>query len=99
MGHGRSDFSTVLDRSSPEGVAVSGVASEFGDEFELEPEASSARGGFPPWKNTAAGVLDPPFPPKRPPGADSCGESTSRLSHPGSVTLGWACDRDILHAL
>jgi len=45
------------------------VASEFGEnEFELEPEASSARGGFPPWKNTAAGVLDPPFPPKRPPG-------------------------------
>ena len=38
------------------------------NEFELEPEASSSRGGFPPRKNTAAGVLDPPFPPKRPPG-------------------------------
>jgi hypothetical protein len=42
---------------------------EFTDhEFELEPESSSARGGFPPRKNTAAGVLDPLFPPKRPPG-------------------------------
>ncbi len=45
------------------------MAYEFTDnEFELEPEASSARGGGPPRKSTAAGVLDPPFPPKRPPG-------------------------------
>lgn len=46
------------------------MAYEFTNhEFELEPEASSARGGFPPRKNTAAGILDPPFPPKRPPGS------------------------------
>jgi len=39
---------------------------ENGD--ELEPQASSARGGGPPRKLTGTGVLDPPFPPKRPPG-------------------------------
>ena len=38
------------------------------NEFELEPEASSSRGGSPPRKGTGIGVLDPPFPPKRPPG-------------------------------
>jgi hypothetical protein len=37
-------------------------------EEELQPEASSARGGGPPRKSTAIGVLDPPGPPKRPPG-------------------------------
>lgn len=37
-------------------------------EFELEPQASSARGGGPPRKLTGIGILDPPFPPKRPPG-------------------------------
>jgi len=36
-------------------------------EFELEPQASSARGG-PPRKLSGIGILDPPFPPKRPPG-------------------------------
>lgn len=42
---------------------------EFAEnEFELEPEASSARSGGPPRKLTGVGVLDPPFPPKRPPG-------------------------------
>ncbi len=35
---------------------------------ELEPQASSARGGGPPRKLTGTGVLDPPFPPRRPPG-------------------------------
>ena len=38
------------------------------NEFELHPQASSARGGGPPRKRTGIGVLDPPFPPKRPPG-------------------------------
>jgi hypothetical protein len=38
------------------------------NEFELHPQASSARGGGPPRKRTEIGVLDPPFPPKRPPG-------------------------------
>src|SRR6267143_4375897 len=45
-----------------EGVAFSGMAYEFAEnEFELEPESSSARGGGPPRKNTAAGVLDLPL--------------------------------------
>ena len=38
------------------------------NEDELEPQASSARGGGPPRKLTGTGVLDPPFPPKMPPG-------------------------------
>ncbi len=38
------------------------------NEFELDPQASSARGGGPPRKRTGIGVLDPPVPPKRPPG-------------------------------
>jgi len=42
---------------------------EFAEyEFELEPEASSAHSGGPPRKLTGVGVLDPPVPPKRPPG-------------------------------
>ena len=35
-------------------------------EPDLEPKASSARGGGPPRKFTGLGVLDPPRPPKRP---------------------------------
>ena len=43
---------------------------EFAEnEFELEPDASSARSGGPPKKLTGTGVLDPPVPPRRPPGA------------------------------
>jgi hypothetical protein len=38
------------------------------NEYELDPQASSARGGGPPRKRTGIGVLDPPFPPKRSPG-------------------------------
>ena len=38
------------------------------NEYELEPQASSAYGGGPPRKRAGIGVLDPPFPPKRPPG-------------------------------
>lgn len=37
-------------------------------EEELEPQASSARLGGPPRKSTGIGVLDPPRPPRRPPG-------------------------------
>jgi hypothetical protein len=37
-------------------------------EEELEPQPSSARLGGPPRKLTGIGVLDPPGPPKRPPG-------------------------------
>ncbi len=46
-----------------------GVPYEFAEnEFELGPQASSARGGGPPRKLTGIGVLDPPVPPKKPPG-------------------------------
>jgi hypothetical protein len=38
------------------------------NEYELDPQAASARGGGPPRKLTGTGVLDPPSPPKRPPG-------------------------------
>ena len=42
---------------------------EFAEnEFELEPASSSARSGGPPRKLTGIGILDPPVPPKRPPG-------------------------------
>jgi hypothetical protein len=45
------------------------VAYDFAEnEFELEPQTSSARGGGPPRKLTGTGILDPRFPPKRPPG-------------------------------
>jgi hypothetical protein len=45
------------------------VPYEFAEnEFELDPQAASARGGGPPRKRTGIGVLDPPFRPKRPPG-------------------------------
>src|SRR5437016_13413157 len=51
------------------GVAFSTVPYDFAEnEFELDPQAASARGGGPPRKRTGIGVLDPPFPPKRPPG-------------------------------
>ncbi|HEX4546232.1 MAG TPA: hypothetical protein VH110_07700 [Candidatus Acidoferrum sp.] len=42
---------------------------EFSEnERELEPQASSARGGGPPPKLTGIGILDPPVPPKKPVG-------------------------------
>jgi hypothetical protein len=37
-------------------------------EQDPEPQASSARTGGPPRKSTTIGVLDPPIPPRRPPG-------------------------------
>jgi hypothetical protein len=51
------------------GVAFFTVPYEFAEnEFELDPQAASAHGGGPPRKLTGIGVVDPPFPPKRPPG-------------------------------
>ena len=42
---------------------------EFAEnEDELDPLASAARGGGPPRKFTGVDVVDPPVPPKRPPG-------------------------------
>ena len=42
---------------------------EFAEnELELEPASSSSRSGGPPRKFTGIGILDPPVPPKRPPG-------------------------------
>jgi hypothetical protein len=38
------------------------------NEYKLDPLATSARGGGPPRKSTGIGVLDPPFPPQKPPG-------------------------------
>jgi hypothetical protein len=46
------------------------VPYEFAEnEFELDPLASSDRGGGPPRKSTGFDVVDPPLPPKRPPGS------------------------------
>lgn len=43
---------------------------EFAEnDFELEPASSSGRSGGPPLKLTGIGILDPPVPPKRPPGS------------------------------
>ena len=39
------------------------------NEFELQPEPSSGHSGGPPRKLTGIGVLDPPVPPRRPPGS------------------------------
>jgi hypothetical protein len=45
------------------------VPYEFSEnEFELEAAASGSLHGGPPRKLTGIGVLDPPVPPKRPPG-------------------------------
>ena len=38
------------------------------NEYELDPLANSARGGGPPRKFTGVDIVDPPTPPKRPPG-------------------------------
>jgi hypothetical protein len=38
------------------------------NKYALDPLATSARGGGPPRKSSGIGVLDPPFPPKKPPG-------------------------------
>ena len=42
---------------------------EFAEnEYDLDPLASVGRGGGPPRKFTGVDVVDPPIPPKRPPG-------------------------------
>jgi len=51
-------------------VAFSTVPYDFAEnEFELDPQAASARSGGPARKTNRNRVLDAPFPPKRPPGA------------------------------
>src|SRR5260370_41515282 len=62
-------FSVCCCRAFCRGEAFSGVLSDFAEEeYDLEPEASSSHSGGPPAKRTGFGVLDPPFPPKKPPG-------------------------------
>jgi hypothetical protein len=49
--------------------SIFSVAYEFTEyESEPEPQGSFARGSGPPRKHTGIGILDPAFPPKRPPG-------------------------------
>jgi hypothetical protein len=58
----------VLDEILGMGVALRVMPYEFTDrEYEPEPQASSSRGGVPPRKIAAVGVLDPPVPPKKRP--------------------------------
>jgi hypothetical protein len=58
-----------LDQITVVGVASRVMPYEFTDrEYELEPQASSSRGGLPPRKITGVGVLDPPVPPRKQPG-------------------------------
>jgi hypothetical protein len=61
---------------------------EFAEnEFELEPESSSARSGEPPRKFTRIGILDPPVPPKRPPGPISAASASPFLRVLGGLLL------------
>ena len=61
---------------------------EFSEnEFELEPAAASGRAGVPPHKTTSAGVLDPPVPPKRPPGPIPAMPASLFLRIVGGVVL------------
>ena len=63
-------FSGSSRRGIGNGVGFFSVAHEFTEyDPEMEPEASSARGGGPPRKHAGIGMLDPPFHPKRPPGS------------------------------
>jgi len=59
-----------MEQPSPElGVTLHGMGYQYSErEHELEPQASSSRGGNPPRKITGVGVLDPPVPPRKPPG-------------------------------
>jgi hypothetical protein len=51
------------------GVTFRFVPHDFGAyDPEPEPQSSSSRFGGPPRKSTGIGVIDPPVPPKRPPG-------------------------------
>lgn len=61
---------------------------EFAEnEFELEPASSSARSGGPPGKCTGIGVLDPPVPPKRPPGSIPSAPASLFLRFVGGLIL------------
>jgi len=61
---------------------------EFAEnEFALEPEASSARSGGPPRKRAGIGVIDPPVPPKRPPGPNAAGLVSVLLRVLGGLLL------------
>ena len=61
---------------------------EFAEnEFELEPASSSSRFGGPPRKGTGIGVLDPPVPPKRPPGPIPATPASLFLRILGAVIL------------
>ena len=61
---------------------------EFAEyEFELEPEAASAHSGGPPGKLTGIGVLDPPVPPKRPPGPIPAASASLFLRVPAGLLL------------
>jgi hypothetical protein len=61
---------------------------EFAEnEFALEPAPSSARSGGPPRKLTGIGVLDPPVPPKRPPGPIPAAPASLALRILGSLLL------------
>ena len=57
------------------------------NEFELQPEASSAHAGGPPPKLTGIGLLDPPVPPKRPPGPIPASPTSLFLRIFGAVLL------------
>lgn len=61
---------------------------EFAEnEFELEPASSSSRPGGPPPKFTGIGILDPPVPPKRPPGPIPAVPASLSLRVLGAVLL------------
>lgn len=61
---------------------------EFAEnEFELEPASSSSRSGGPPRKFTGIGILDPPVPPKRPPGPIPAAPTALFLRLLGGVLL------------
>ena len=61
---------------------------EFAEnEFEPEPASSSARSGGPPRKLTGIGVLDPPVPPKRPPGPIPAAPASLLLRALGALLL------------
>ena len=61
---------------------------EFAEnEFELEPESSSSRSGSPPRKLSGIGILDPPVPPKRPPGPIPAAPTSLFLRIFGSLLL------------
>ncbi|HEV2197212.1 MAG TPA: hypothetical protein VGR55_16630 [Candidatus Acidoferrum sp.] len=61
---------------------------EFAEnEFELEPASSSGRSGGPPRKSVGVGILDPPVPPKRPPGSIPAAPASVLLRIIGGILL------------